>query len=62
MPFPKIVGALMEAGFEGYLVDYRQNTTIYYHPTQGCVVLENFGRLGVPRVRRRGRRRQCQMG
>lgn len=41
MPFPEIVGALMEAGFEGYLVDYRQNTTTYYHPAQGGVMLEN---------------------
>ncbi len=35
MPFPEILGALMEAGFEGYLVDYRQNTTTYYPSRPG---------------------------
>ncbi|HYD84665.1 MAG TPA: hypothetical protein VEA63_11445 [Opitutus sp.] len=28
--FPEIVGKLLEAGFEGYLVDRRRNTTTYY--------------------------------
>ena len=32
MHFPAIVGALMAAGFEGYAVDYRRETAIYYLP------------------------------
>ena len=28
--FPSIVGALMEAGFEGYDVDYRRGTSTYF--------------------------------
>lgn len=32
MSFPQIVGALMEAGFEGYAVDYRRATATYYLP------------------------------
>jgi uncharacterized protein YbcV (DUF1398 family) len=30
----------MEAGFEGYLVDYRRNTTTYYQPDGDSVSLE----------------------
>lgn len=30
MTFPKIVGALMAAGFESYLIDFRRQTAIYY--------------------------------
>ncbi len=30
--FPEIVGALIEAGFESYTVDYRRATTTYYLP------------------------------
>lgn len=30
MNFPQIVGTLIEAGFEGYFVDYRQNISTYY--------------------------------
>ena len=30
--FPEIVGALTEAGFESYTVDYRRATTTYYLP------------------------------
>lgn len=30
--FPGIVGRLIAAGFEGYAVDYRLNTQIYYLP------------------------------
>jgi len=41
MPFPAIVGALIEAGFEGYTVDYRRNTTTYYLPDGDNVVLDN---------------------
>lgn len=32
MPFPQIVGALMEAGFESYAIDFRQATATYYLP------------------------------
>lgn len=41
MTFPDIVGRLVEAGFEGYLVDYRRGTTTYYLPGGDGVVLEN---------------------
>lgn len=30
MTFPDILKTLAQAGFEGYLVDYRKNTTTYY--------------------------------
>lgn len=33
MDFPEIVRALMEAGFEGYDVDYRRGTSTYFLPT-----------------------------
>lgn len=32
MNFPQIVGTLMEAGFEGYAIDYRRATATYYLP------------------------------
>jgi uncharacterized protein YbcV (DUF1398 family) len=41
MPFPEIVGTLIAAGFEGYLVDYRRNTTTYFLPDGDSLVLEN---------------------
>jgi uncharacterized protein YbcV (DUF1398 family) len=41
MAFPEIVGALIKAGFEGYVVDYRRNTTTYFLPDGDSVVLEN---------------------
>lgn len=41
MAFPEIVGALAGAGFEGYLVDYRRNTTAYYLPDGDSVVFDN---------------------
>jgi uncharacterized protein YbcV (DUF1398 family) len=41
MAFPDIIGTLMESGFEGYLVDYRSNTTTYFEPDGGSVVLKN---------------------
>jgi uncharacterized protein YbcV (DUF1398 family) len=31
MTFPAIVGALIDAGFEGYDVDYRRSTATYFH-------------------------------
>lgn len=39
--FPEIVGMLIKAGFEGYVVDYRRNTTTYFLPDGDSVVLEN---------------------
>ncbi|MGE0224001.1 MAG: DUF1398 domain-containing protein [Acetobacteraceae bacterium] len=41
MDFPDIVATLIEAGFEGYTVDYRQGTTTYFLPDGDSVVLEN---------------------
>ncbi|ORE90482.1 hypothetical protein ATO4_21410 [Aurantimonas sp. 22II-16-19i] len=41
MAFPQIVGRLIEAGFEGYAVDYRRNTTTYFLPDRDSVVLGN---------------------
>lgn len=41
MAFPEIVGALIKAGFEGYAVDYRRNTTSYFLPDGDCVTLQN---------------------
>ncbi len=41
MSFPEIVGTLIAAGFEGYIVDYRRNTTTYFLPDGESVVLEN---------------------
>ena len=41
MAFPDIVGMLIKSGFEGYVVDYRCNTTTYFLPDGGSVVLEN---------------------
>ena len=39
MTFPAIVGALMEAGFEAYQVDFRAGTATYYLPSGECVTL-----------------------
>jgi uncharacterized protein YbcV (DUF1398 family) len=41
MTFPDIVGALIKAGFEGYVVDYRRNTTTYFLADGDNLVLEN---------------------
>lgn len=32
LSFPEIIGKLVEAGFEGYAVDYRRNRQAYYLP------------------------------
>ena len=40
MSFPQVVGALMEAGFEGYAIDYRRATATYYLPDGKSVELE----------------------
>jgi len=57
LSFPEIVGKLMEAGFEGYAVDYRRGTQVYYLPDGDTVefttphatgsVAEAFDRDGV---------------
>ncbi|WP_372395988.1 DUF1398 family protein [Azospirillum sp. HJ39] len=39
MDFPSIVGTLIAAGFEGYAVDYRRGTGIYYLPDGDSVEL-----------------------
>lgn len=39
--FPEIVGRLIDAGFDGYLVDYRSNTTTYYLADADGIVLAN---------------------
>lgn len=41
MTFPQIVATLVANGFEGYLVDYRRNTTTYVLPDGGSLVLDN---------------------
>ncbi len=38
--FPVIVGMLIEAGFEGYMVDYRRNSQTYYLPDGDSVMLD----------------------
>ena len=40
MTFPQIVGTLIEAGFDGYAVDLRRATTIYYRPDGETIELE----------------------
>jgi uncharacterized protein YbcV (DUF1398 family) len=39
MSFPEIVGTLIGAGFEGYVVDYRLGTTSFFLPDGEAVVL-----------------------
>lgn len=41
MAFPEIVGTLIRSGFEGYVVDYRRDTTTYFLPDGDSVVIEN---------------------
>lgn len=41
MDFPTIVGTLINAGFDGYVVDYRCNTTTYFLPDGDHVVIDN---------------------
>lgn len=48
MSFPQIVATLLDAGFEGYLVDYRRNAVTYYHSNGESVTLDNrHGHAGV---------------
>ena len=37
--FPEIIGTLMEAGFEGYAVNYRTGAQTFYLPDGGSVAL-----------------------
>lgn len=39
MAFPDIIAALIDAGFEGYAVDYRRHANIYYLPDGDSVEL-----------------------
>lgn len=41
MTFPEIVGTLIKAGFEGYIVDYRRGTTTYFLPNGDSIELKN---------------------
>lgn len=40
LSFPEIIGKLIDAGFEGYAVDYRRNSQIYYLPDRDSVELD----------------------
>lgn len=39
MPFPQVVGTLMQAGFEGYAVDFRRAVATYYTPEGDSIEL-----------------------
>lgn len=39
MTFPDIVGTLMQAGFESYIMDYRRSMATYFLPDGDSVVL-----------------------
>ena len=39
--FPEIIDTLMASGFEGYAVDYRRNTTVYFLPDGHSIELAN---------------------
>ena len=39
LSFPEIIGKLVDAGFEGYAVDYRRNVQIFYLPSGDSVEL-----------------------
>ncbi|MDR3494042.1 MAG: DUF1398 family protein [Ancalomicrobiaceae bacterium] len=40
MTFPEIVGTLMGAGFESYIVDFRRQTATYYLPNDESIELK----------------------
>lgn len=46
LDFPTIVDRLIEAGFEGYTVDYRRGTSTYYLPDGDSVELRNRDHTG----------------
>ena len=37
MDFPRIIGTLIDAGFESYIVDFRRQTATYYLPNDESV-------------------------
>jgi uncharacterized protein YbcV (DUF1398 family) len=39
MTFPEIVGTLIQAGFESYMIDYRRSTATYFLPDGDSIVL-----------------------
>ncbi|HEY1096284.1 MAG TPA: DUF1398 family protein [Alphaproteobacteria bacterium] len=45
--FPAILNRLAEAGFEGYLVDYRKGTTVYYLADGESVEIQNIKTPGL---------------
>ncbi len=47
MTFPEIVGALMQAGFESYMIDFRRALASYYLPDGDSVALPTH-KPGVP--------------
>jgi uncharacterized protein YbcV (DUF1398 family) len=51
MTFPEIAGTLIEAGFEGYVVDYRRGSTTYFLPDGDSVVFENRASEGLVAAR-----------
>ncbi len=48
MSFPAIVAILVENGFDGYVVDYRRNTTTYFLPDGESLMLDNPHSAGAP--------------
>lgn len=40
LSFPEIIGKLADAGFEGYMVDYRRNNQTFYLPDGDSVELD----------------------
>lgn len=50
MTFPQIVQVLIESGFDGYLVDFRQGTITYYLP-EGDPIQLNAAHGGYPVAR-----------
>lgn len=47
LSFPEIIGKLVEAGFEGYTVDYRRNSQTFYLPDGDSLELEMPHSVGV---------------
>src|SRR5690606_10128623 len=46
LSFPQIVGKLLQAGFEGYAVDFRRHAQVYYLPDGDNVELPMAGLIG----------------
>lgn len=47
LAFPEIIRLLIDAGFEGYSVDYRGNSQTYYLTDGDCVTLDMPGGAGI---------------